>query len=223
MCYTVISFVAEENSATGFPPLPALLPYRGSPHANGVLLCAEMEHPERLSAVASGLVGKDLLFSSSASSPTELAHSTQHAPHNSTRRNRRNPFSIMRLRTLSVTHGGGGHILPSKISFCASLCVRPTGTLPAHHLSLLSTTVRISIIPRRLRFLCFHTLPHSLASCITRSPILSIPSTHFTENTRVGEGSVLANQHSLLKPLLQWAHPYKCTCKKGPAAREPRY
>jgi hypothetical protein len=26
-----------------------------------------------------------------------------------------------------------------------------------------------------------------------------------------------------LKPLLQLAHPYTCTCKKGPAAREPRY
>jgi hypothetical protein len=26
-----------------------------------------------------------------------------------------------------------------------------------------------------------------------------------------------------LKPPLQMAHPYTCTCKKGPAAREPRY
>jgi hypothetical protein len=26
-----------------------------------------------------------------------------------------------------------------------------------------------------------------------------------------------------LKPILQMAHPYLCTCKKGPAAREPRY
>jgi hypothetical protein len=26
-----------------------------------------------------------------------------------------------------------------------------------------------------------------------------------------------------LKPPLQMAHPYLCTCKKGPAAREPRY
>jgi hypothetical protein len=28
---------------------------------------------------------------------------------------------------------------------------------------------------------------------------------------------------SPLKPLPQMAHPYTCTCKKGPAAREPRY
>jgi hypothetical protein len=26
-----------------------------------------------------------------------------------------------------------------------------------------------------------------------------------------------------LKPRLQMAHLYLCTCKKGPAAREPRY
>jgi hypothetical protein len=40
----------------------------------------------------------------------------------------------------------------------------------------------------------------------------SLPTTHY---------SLLTS--SPLKPLPQMAHPYTCTCKKGPAAREPRY
>jgi hypothetical protein len=45
----------------------------------------------------------------------------------------------------------------------------------------------------------------------------------------VGNGLFLLTTHyflltsSPLKPLHQMAHPYTCTCKKGPAAREPRY
>jgi hypothetical protein len=47
---------------------------------------------------------------------------------------------------------------------------------------------------------------------ITR--LYSLPTTHHS----------LPTTHSLpLKPPLQMAHPYTCTCKKGPAAREPRY
>jgi hypothetical protein len=49
-------------------------------------------------------------------------------------------------------------------------------------------------------------------------------------NSRTARGWGAATHHSLptthcspLKPLLQMAHPYTCTCKKGPAAREPRY
>ena len=43
-----------------------------------------------------------------------------------------------------------------------------------------------------------------------------------------GVGTLLTTHYSLLtinllKPPLQMAHPYTCTCKKGPAAREPRY
>lgn len=33
----------------------------------------------------------------------------------------------------------------------------------------------------------------------------------------------MANQPYFVKPLLGMAHPYRCMCKKGPAAREPRY
>ena len=43
-----------------------------------------------------------------------------------------------------------------------------------------------------------------------------------SEKTRGGVPLLFATA-SLLKPLLQLAHPYTCTCKKGPAAREPRY
>jgi hypothetical protein len=48
----------------------------------------------------------------------------------------------------------------------------------------------------------------------------------FRMNTyrKTGEGDPLptASGH-YLKPLPHLAHPYLCTCKKGPAAREPRY
>jgi hypothetical protein len=44
-------------------------------------------------------------------------------------------------------------------------------------------TVHISIIPWTLRFLCFHTLTHSFAPSKTLSPILSIASALFTQNT----------------------------------------
>jgi hypothetical protein len=49
-------------------------------------------------------------------------------------------------------------------------------------------------------------------------------------NSWTARGWGATTHHSLptthcspLKPLLQMAHPYTCTCKKGPAAREPRY
>ena len=113
----------------------------------------------------------------------------------------------------------------------------------------LSARVRISINPRHLRSLCFHTVTHSFAPSKTLSPIVSCRSTLFSQNTGRGipsqprAGQSLDNQPpsrlvslppyfitSLprpmahpLKPLPHIAHPYTCTCKKGPAAREPRY
>jgi hypothetical protein len=60
-----------------------------------------------------------------------------------------------------------------------------------------------------------------------RNPSLFICLLH---NSRTARGLGGTTHHSLptthcspLKPLLQMAHPYTCTCKKGPAAREPRY
>src|SRR5580700_5543002 len=51
------------------------------------------------------------------------------------------------------------------------------------------------------------------------SNLFSNPSALFGETTGGVEGPLGIT----LKPLLQMAHPYRCTCKKGPAAREPRY
>jgi hypothetical protein len=43
------------------------------------------------------------------------------------------------------------------------------------------------------------------------------------EKTPGGRTSLLTASGHHLKPLLRLAHPYLCTCKKGPAARGPRY
>ena len=47
----------------------------------------------------------------------------------------------------------------------------------------------------------------------------------FRMNTykKTREGGPLLTTTSFLKPPLQMAHLYNCKCKKGPAAREPRY
>jgi hypothetical protein len=97
----------------------------------------------------------------------------------------------------------------------------------------LSARVRININPRHLRSLCFHTVTHSFAPSKTLSPVVSYLSTLFPQNTRGGVTCfkpkilqmVLFSSSPLrpLKPLPQMAHLYTCTCKKGPAAREPRY
>ena len=52
------------------------------------------------------------------------------------------------------------------------------------------------------------TTRHPLESALTKKP---------------GGGAPPTAPRYCLKPLLQLAHPYVCTCKKGPAAREPRY
>jgi hypothetical protein len=55
-----------------------------------------------------------------------------------------------------------------------------------------------------------------------RAPMFLTASTeHDSRNS--GRYSLPTTHSQLLKPLLQMAHPYTCTCKKGPAAREPRY
>jgi hypothetical protein len=113
----------------------------------------------------------------------------------------------------------------------------------------LSARVRININPRHLRLLCFHTVTHSFAPSKMLSPIVSYLSTLFTQNIGRGVASQPQAAQSLddqppsrlvslppyfitsllrlasvpLKPLPQMAHLYTCTCKKGPAAREPRY
>jgi hypothetical protein len=46
--------------------------------------------------------------------------------------------------------------------------------------------VHISIIPRHLRVLCFHTLTHSFASAKSVSPTFSVSSKLFAQNTGVG-------------------------------------
>ena len=60
------------------------------------------------------------------------------------------------------------------------------------------------------------------------SIFLAVSTGHRTRATdhgsRVTTRYSLPTTHSLpLKPLLEMAHPYTCTCMKGPAAREPRY
>jgi hypothetical protein len=96
-------------------------------------------------------------------------------------------------------------------------------------------SIRINIIPRHLAVLCFHTLTHSSAPSKTLTPAFSIICALFPQNTRGGvcrtshfpllsiHPPPLSAHHLLgLKPVPQRAHPYPCTCKKGPAAREPR-
>src|SRR5579862_1438308 len=46
--------------------------------------------------------------------------------------------------------------------------------------------VHISIIPRHLRFLCFHTVTHSFVAADEVSPVFSIFSKLFAQNTGVG-------------------------------------
>jgi hypothetical protein len=71
------------------------------------------------------------------------------------------------------------------------------------------------------------------ASCLcathsnARNPFPLMGLLHGSLDTR-GWGALLTAHYPLLtlrslKPPLQMAHPYLCTCKKGPAARETRY
>jgi hypothetical protein len=60
-----------------------------------------------------------------------------------------------------------------------------------------------------------------------RNPNLFMGLLHNSRTPR-GWGALLTTHYPLLtlrslKPPLQMAHPYLCTCKKGPAARETRY
>jgi hypothetical protein len=66
------------------------------------------------------------------------------------------------------------------------------------------------------RFISFHTL-HAKHRGWCTLPVVSLSqlfllTIHYSPLTS-----------SPLKPLPPMAHPYTCTCKKGPAAREPRY
>jgi len=79
-------------------------------------------------------------------------------------------------------------------------------------------------------YVYFTTSIHQGGSILKRgiSIFLATPTEH--ESRHTGHGTLVTTHHSLpathslpLKPLLQMAHPYTCTCKKGPAAREPRY
>src|SRR5580704_18280629 len=62
----------------------------------------------------------------------------------------------------------------------------PFGTLLPLARRCLSQKVHISIIPRHLRFLCFHTLTHSFALLNSLSSIFSGVSALFAKNTRGG-------------------------------------
>ena len=151
----------------------------------------------------------------------KMLNRTLLTPHNSTRPCRRNPSAINRIHTLSVTHGGVPPCPPSILNSPLRIA------LPAR--------VRINVIPNALAPLCFHTLTHSFAPRKTLTPAFSIISALFAQNTRGGvcrtsHFSLLSihppplSAHHLfgLKPVPQRAHPYLCTCKKGPAARDPR-
>src|ERR1700690_4141057 len=66
-------------------------------------------------------------------------------------------------------------------------CLLPALSILAFRLSTaLSARVRINIIPKPLALLCFHTLTHSFALAKALSPVVSIPSTLFAQNTRGG-------------------------------------
>src|SRR5689334_10202519 len=101
---------------------------------------------------------------------------TRHTRHNSTRPCRRNPSAINRIHTLSVTHGG------------APPCPLSILNLPLRAVRSASVRIRvpISVIPRQIAVLCFHTLTHSFARSKTLSPIFSTPCALFTQNTRGG-------------------------------------
>src|SRR5580658_2554728 len=87
-------------------------------------------------------------------------------------------------------------------------------------------TLLRTLLHRQKRYLqSFHTFPHSFRKTpgVGGAPV---------SNQKSVEGSsarpLLTTHNALLtsqplKPPLQMAHPYLCTCKKGPAARETRY
>jgi hypothetical protein len=81
----------------------------------------------------------------------------------------------------------------------------------------------VPFTPSRVRGVSCVCATHSNA----RKPFPLMGLLYGSLDTR-GWGSLLTIHHPLptlhpLKPPLQMAHPYLCTCKKGPAARETRY
>jgi hypothetical protein len=124
-----------------------------------------------------------------------------------------NLFVFGRFRTLSQKHPGWGYLLQAKIFSFGNL------TTNYSPLSTISFTIHTSktqhLKPFRMNTyrktgeggpsFWFHprllrTIHHSRLT------------THY---------SLLTSSH--LKPVRRTAHLYLCTCKKGPAAREPRY
>jgi hypothetical protein len=137
-----------------------------------------------------------------------------------------NLFVFRRFRTLSQKHPGWGHLLQTKIFSFGNL---------ATHYSLLST---ISFIirtyekrarnSRRIRTSkTQHLKPFRMNTY--KKTGRGDPSFRFLPRLlRTIHHSRLTTHYSLLtsshlKPVRRTAHLYLCTCKKGPAAREPRY
>jgi hypothetical protein len=119
-----------------------------------------------------------------------------------------NLFVFRRFRTLSQKHPGWGYLLQAKIFSFSNL------TTHYSPLSTISFTIRTSKTQhlKPFRMNTYRKIgrgtPHSGFS----RAFCARFTTHYP---------LLTSAH--LKPVRRTAHLYLCTCKKGPAAREPRY
>src|SRR5208282_1091640 len=125
----------------------------------------------------------------------------------------RNPFRFIVFRTLCAKHPGGGAPLRTVLRGPTHASLRSAQQRPqplsTHGLtSRFSGYARVGLFSKRGVSILLATFtehgPRSTGHC-------SLLTTHCPLLTS-----------SPLKPLTQMAHPYLCTRKKGPAAREPR-